>query len=1119
MQGVLLLAMLADSLVAGPAALRGGGYEAAMTEAGLVISYQGTQFVSGSRLTLFKPGYSGAYFSENDLSAGPPPSATVTGGKLNLTKPLPELEGELTYTLQVDEAGVAVSLRLRVGKDIAPSPCEFTVAMLPPGLFAGRQYALTSLLGESEWQALPAEKPQATGPGTTLLRDNVLGLKLRGERLEVSAEHLSGPRPLFYDMRSRDYREPERTYWLLYQWGVTRGEMLISTRLSARTLTEGTEQTRKEGRVVMAEGGQSTEVKALAVGRDAHAIEKAAAKELQQYLTRMCGRELPILEGNDASLPERGVIYVGRSEAALQRRLFTEREFEPLGAAGFVARARSGNVLLAGGGHQGTVYAVYRMLERLGCRFYANELETVPSRKVVRIRSPFDLTDRPAFEWRAMWGTIAPMKCGLSPGEWEAKVAGVDLPKMMAIPKGGFWHHTMGFLLPADKWFDQHSDYFAMLGGERKRFEPAVQQYCLSNPNLQRALTDAVLQWMADDPDPLYYPVHYGDVGNFCECEACKALYAEKGSVTDAVIWFLNQIAKETEPKFPDKFLTILAYWGTRRPPVKETPARNLLIVFCAISECQARPWTAPVNLKLNVCKDLEQWIALHPLGAKGVITFDYPTTYHFVGYPYPALYAYAENLRYYHRLGLRGAYVCGLTNGHLVHLYSYVMPRLLWSPEQDVGRLVDEFSKAWFGGAWKPMRNYVDTLHRAAMSSRCEGVMDCHAGPGQAFFRELLAREFLDKLHRCFAEAERLADSDLIKRRVWNEKWGLLFVDLFLHGRAGTDLVPEASEKGYRIVVPSVEDYRKTAELLRLTQLFNRPWEVAPHRKFTLSAIVGFEPTASPWWTCPRVRELMDNPAEAHANDGGKRTRTLEEHLVPLENEHLKVTLVPSLGGRIWRLYSKDRRQDLLWRGTLPWNLLQTGTDPDNYVGFGGYEEYLGEKFASPGWAEKYDCEVSPDGVSAAMSTSFPNGLRLRRTVTLLAEGPGIEIASMVTNGSQKAVADVVLRAHPQFSLKAGQLGLALQVTGKDGAWSKLPLKSETWLSGDQLPAGAWGVDTDGGKRIVNEFDVSEVASCYLYVSPSGDSYNLELFSQKKDLAPGETLALKHRYVLAQRG
>lgn len=1100
------------------APVRHGDYEVALTETGLTVQYQGIRWVCGSGLTLFHPGYTDKWYAQRDLRASPTAQTKVTDRSLTVTDSLPELEGQLTLEATLEESGAVVSFRLRIGKEIPPSPCELALAMFPPELFAGGEYTSLSLLGEGERQLLPVEKPSVTGPGTLQLSSDLLGLKLRGKGIEGLIECLAGPRPSFYDMRSRDYPDPEKVYWLLYQWAAGRGEVLVRARFSAHQAVPSPAPGRKG--VFLMEGNQTRPMTGIALKAGAHAVERAAAQELQRMLARMGGRELPLLEMGRDPLPDRGLLYVGQNPAALQIGLYTEAEMAELGPDGFVLRARQGNLLLAGGGYRGTVYAVYRLLEKLGCRFYAEELEVVPTEGPVRIPDDLEVTDRPAFEWRASWITQSPLKAGLSPGEWEARLGQVNLPKMMAIPPGGFWHHTMGFLMPAAKWYEAHPEYFALIRGERRRVEPAVQQYCLSNPNFRRDLTQAVLQWMEDNPDPLYYPVHYGDVGNFCECEECQALYAEKGSVTDAVIWFLNQIAQEVEPKHPDKFLTILAYWGTRRPPVNVRPARNLLIVFCAISECQARPWSAPINLKLNVQKDLEQWIALHPLGPKGIITFEYPCTYHYVGYLYPTLYAFAENLRYYHRLGLRGVYICGLTRGHLVHLYSYVIPRLLWNPEQEVAPLIEEFTQAWYGRAGKPMREYVETLHRAALSSQCEGVMDCHAGPGQRFFRELLTPELLDRLYGHFAEAEAQAENDVIRRRIGLEKWGLLFTDLFLHGRAGSDLIPEATESGFRIQVPREEDYRKIAELLRLTQLFNRPWEVAPHAGFTLSALLGFEPTASPWWECPQVKALMEDPAAAYRKDAQLRSESLEQQLVALENEHLKVLLVPSVGGRIWRLYFKKLGQDLLWRGTLPWHLLQSGANPAQYVSLGGYEEYTAEKWASPGWAEKYECAVSDDRQSATLSVALPSGLTLRRTVTLLPDRPGVAISSALQNNSQETVPGVVLRVHPQFRFGAGQPGLALAIRGQDGRWSQQPLATETWLRGEQLPQGAWGVtDPATGVSLINEFDPAQVQAGYVYVSPAGDFYNLELFSPPQDLPPGGTLRLDHCYLLGEQG
>ena len=75
-----------------------------------------------------------------------------------------------------------------------------------------------------------------------------------------------------------------------------------------------------------------------------------------------------------------------------------------------------------------------------------------------------------------------------------------------------------------------------------------------------------------------------------------------------------------------------------------------------------------------------------------------------------------------------------------------------------------------------------------------------------------------------------------------------------------------------------------------------------------------------------------------------------------------------------------------------------------------------------------------------------------------------------------------------------------------------------EAWLSGEELPAGAWSLgDRALNVSLVNEFDPTQVSRCFLYATPNWDFFNLELFSAKKDLAPGESQRLTHRYVIRQ--
>ncbi len=1095
-------------------ALARGEYSIRLSANGLEAAWRGVPFLCGSRLHIARPGWQGAFYTGGDLTRSP--TATVTAGpdRLAVTDTAPEVGGAIAHEFRLDDDGLTVTTALRIAEAIPPSPAEYCSGILPADRVAGGRYRPRLLLGEGDWDPLPVEKPSETGPGTHLIQGGLTGLEVAAPGMRVEAEVLEGPPLQFFDMRSRDYPEAQRHYWLLQSFTAARGEVrfVVRYRVSAESVSAPA-----SGRgPVITEGDAMVPLRTIAVAPGAHPVEKAAARELLGYLQRMGSADIALVDQADGTLPARGTIFVGQHPAA--GALLDAASLQGQGPDGFVLCSRGGNVLAAGKNHRGTVYAVYRLLERMGCRFYARELEVVPA-SPAPLGAPFEVRDSAAFEWRAMLGTIAPMKCSLSPGEWEASVAGTEVPKMMAFPKGGFWHHTMGFLLPAEPLAMEHPEYLALIRGERRVTEPAVQQYCLSNPGLLAAMTDKVLEWIASDPDKDYYPVHYGDVVSFCECDRCKALYAEKGSITDAVIWFDNQIAREVAARYPGKFVTILAYHSTRTPPRQVRPEPNLLIVFCAIVECQARPWSHPVNVRRRVSQDLEGWVALHPLGPKGILTFEYPTTYNYAGFTYPALYAFVENVRYYQRLGLRGVYICGLGSWkHLEHAYSYVIPRILWNPQQDLGALLDEFCAAWYGPAAGPMREYIEFLHRRAMESECEGVMDCHAGPGQAFFRELYTPDFVARAYGLFAAAEAAAADPVVRRRIAKEKWGFLFTDLYLHGARSGEILPAATPQGIETRLPGLDEYRRLAELLEAHRQFQRPWVINPRawHHYSLSALVGFEPDREPWWEDPRLRELMADPEAAfRASREAERERL--RGLVTLENGDLQAIVVPALGGRLWRLYHKGLRADLLRRSPLPAAGLPDGLPEATYVSLGGYEEYTAGAFGSPGWGRPYEAVPAPDGRSVTLTASFPNGLRLVRVIALAPDRPEVTVDSHLENAGAETVKGALLRAHPEFLPQAEGETPELHIRTGDGGWRAVPCPAgETVLAGADRPAGAWAFRFPQAKlRLENVFEPGQVETCMAY---NGNRFfNLELFSPARDLAPGESLRLRHRFVLTR--
>jgi len=159
-----------------------------------------------------------------------------------------------------------------------------------------------------------------------------------------------------------------------------------------------------------------------------------AALELQDYLRKMTGRagDFPIVD--DDKTPNGKLILVGgpKSNAASRALAGTPgvdaNQLAKLGPEGY--RIRSAVVdgrritLVAGGGRVGTLYGVYDLLHRLGCRWFApGEIhEEVPHvEKLVDL----DVTERPDFATRGFHG-------------WQDR-AGEDFLIWMARNRLNYW--------------------------------------------------------------------------------------------------------------------------------------------------------------------------------------------------------------------------------------------------------------------------------------------------------------------------------------------------------------------------------------------------------------------------------------------------------------------------------------------------------------------------------------------------------------------------------------------------------------------------------------------------------------------------------------------------------
>jgi len=262
-----------------------------------------------------------------------------------------------------------------------------------------------------------------------------------------------------------------------------------------------------------------------------------AASELQKYMFEISGTKLRIVIGQTAPDPKGFIIL---TTSGLKGNNLQEKP-DP---DGFSIRTDCGKVIITGGNHKGTLYGVYELLERyLGCRFWAPGEEIVPRSNKIIIPE-VDIRENPAF------------------GSREVYYAGMEDPSFLDKMrcenhawKGngdwGLWVHTMFKLVPPEKYFSAHPEYYSLMAGKR-----SATQLCLANPDVLRITIHALDSLMKLKPEAKYWSVSQNDTYGNCECPICKAIDEREGSPSGSLIEFVNKVAAA----FPEKVISTLAY-------------------------------------------------------------------------------------------------------------------------------------------------------------------------------------------------------------------------------------------------------------------------------------------------------------------------------------------------------------------------------------------------------------------------------------------------------------------------------------------------------------------------------------------------------------------------------
>jgi hypothetical protein len=834
--------------------------------------------------------------------------------------------------------------------------------------------------------------------------------------------------------------------------------------------------------LVLARQGKSTY--SILISAAAIPSEQRAANELQKFIEEMTGARLPII--TDAQEPNGNLVLVGESNQL--QKLGLRIPFDTLGGEGFVLRTEGNHLIIGGGRPRGTMYGVYTFLDSLGCRWFTTDVSIIPQKPTLVIQ-PLNTSQKPAFEYREPFFTEAVDK------DWAARnrVNGSFLHldestggKVSYYP----FVHSFYHILPPKHYFPDHPEYYSLIDG-RRRGEDA--QLCLTNPDVLRITIERVLQWIDQHPETSIFSVSQNDTLGWCQCENCLRVEQEEGGAhSGPILRFVNAVAAEVGKTHPDKLIDTLAYSYSEPPPLKARPLPNVRIRLCPIGACEAHAYERCVYSRYFM-KDLEGWAMI----TDQLYIWHYVTNFRQFLLPYPDFDELAADIPMYKKHGVVGVFLEGDTapggGAENAELRSYVGARLLWNPNISLDETVNEFMAAFYGRAARAMRAYFDLQHRQ--------VRLPPQGDGHHFWistyagAPYLSAGFLAQATKILSEAESAATDEATRRRVQKARLSIDYVRL-IHSKAFI-----------------VRDGTYAPE--NLDQL-----------KENFQAVL--KETRSFGITAFREGKKVEDEEKEFAQD------IKPYRVATLESSTLRVIVAPELSGRIISIVDKATALDVVHQ---PDPGLTGYPDLSGWGAF-VHSDHLQRKPYDTVW----ELEPQAGPRELHLTGTCPNGLKLRRTIRLLADKPIVQTETTVENGGDSAV-DAVLNSNCDLSAKRC-VESSVTFRSQAGKTVRQPVLSPgedsegvQWYAGPDLPDGKWTLQGVGNASklhagsewpdgeysltgaktrmsVVTSFPKDQVARCMVkWTRRKENPLTMTLWSAKRTLAAGETLKLEADY------
>jgi hypothetical protein len=532
--------------------------------------------------------------------------------------------------------------------------------------------------------------------------------------------------------------------------------------------------------------------------------ERAAADELASLIERMTGAKPEVIAVKDksgaANYP--GFIAIGRLAVEFGASVPKSR----FGVDGSVVDINADRILLAGETPMASYFAMTRLVEMAGCRWYMpGELgEIVPKHDKLTFKGG-KYEEVPAVWSRYLW---------LNGG--DGGDSGFHLWMLhnrqygVCVPSGHSWANIM----PAEKYFKDHPDWYMLRDGERIPY-----MLCTSNEQMTDEFIKNYKSCIKSNPNSIWYSLSQDDGVRFCECPNCRAL--DPGAVdvtmpsvpqiTDRLVNFYNKVVTELVKEYPDKYFAFLAYMGSVAPPQREKLHPHLMPVVAPYFYSRYHAIGSP---KSETMQALQGYIGDWSKCAENLGYYSWAFNLDDLISPYTRETQTRHDIPFLVRNNT--GMVCMETVNVWQNLlpYYYLLAKMNIDPKVNSDAVVNDFYKDFFGTASSDMKAYMDMLDRAYSGQ------DYEVG-GQWVVPIVFTPEFMKKADQYLSSAERKTAGDkILQRRVEMWRFGYDNVQMFLR------IMNEINECEFQKAFDDAEGFTKHQQ----DMMSKNPYAVSRH-------------------------------------------------------------------------------------------------------------------------------------------------------------------------------------------------------------------------------------------------------------------------------------------------